>query len=180
MNLAHLGLIVAFFTGLFAVVYTPDSYDIWDAALAIVSLHICIRLRREMPPASTELWIARSSVGVALLVLMMVALTAIDRHVAEAITKMRFGVIDLEFAIATALALSTALFERATGSEAQLYTQTRALTRSGKRIRVMPNPSLERRPREAGRPWAAQGSRRLHCPARPKGAPPHGSPQLER
>jgi hypothetical protein len=45
---------------------------------------------------------------------------------------------------------------------------------------LLPNPSLERRPREAGRPWAAQGSRKLHCPARPKGAPPHGSPQLER
>jgi hypothetical protein len=45
---------------------------------------------------------------------------------------------------------------------------------------LTPNPSLERRPREAGRPWAAQGSRKLHCPARPKGAPPRGSPQLER
>ena len=45
---------------------------------------------------------------------------------------------------------------------------------------VPPNPSLERRPHEAGRPWAAQGSRRLHCPTRPKGAPPRGSPQLER
>ena len=37
------------------------------------------------------------------------------------------------------------------------------------------NPSLERRPREAGRPWATQGSRRLHCPARRQGAMPHGS-----
>jgi hypothetical protein len=45
---------------------------------------------------------------------------------------------------------------------------------------LLPNPSLERRPREACRPWAAQGSRRLHCPARPKGGPPRGSPQLER
>jgi hypothetical protein len=46
--------------------------------------------------------------------------------------------------------------------------------------RVRPNPSLERRPREACHPWAAQASRRLHYPARPKGGPPHGSPQLER
>jgi hypothetical protein len=45
---------------------------------------------------------------------------------------------------------------------------------------ALPNPSLERRPREACHPWAAQGSRVLHCPARPKGGPPHGSPQLER
>jgi hypothetical protein len=45
---------------------------------------------------------------------------------------------------------------------------------------LLPNPSLERRPHEAWRPWAAQGSRRLHCPARPKGATPRGSPQLER
>jgi len=45
---------------------------------------------------------------------------------------------------------------------------------------VLPNPSLERRPHEAWRPWAAQGSHRLYCPARPKGATPRGSPQLER
>jgi hypothetical protein len=44
----------------------------------------------------------------------------------------------------------------------------------------MPNPSLERRPREALHPGAAQGSRRLHCPARPQGETPRGSPQLER
>ena len=31
---------------------------------------------------------------------------------------------------------------------------------------VLPNPSLNTRPREAWRPGAAQGSRRLHCPAR--------------
>jgi hypothetical protein len=45
---------------------------------------------------------------------------------------------------------------------------------------ALPNPSLERRPREACHPWAAQASRRLHYPARPKGSTPHGSPQLER
>jgi hypothetical protein len=45
---------------------------------------------------------------------------------------------------------------------------------------LLPNPSLERRPREACHPWAAQASRRLHYPARPKSGPPHGSPQLER
>jgi hypothetical protein len=45
---------------------------------------------------------------------------------------------------------------------------------------VLPNPSLNTRPREAWRPCAAQGSRKLHCPARPKGGPPRGSPQLER
>jgi hypothetical protein len=45
---------------------------------------------------------------------------------------------------------------------------------------ALPNPSLERRPREACHPWAAQASRRLHYPARPKGGPPLGSPQLER
>jgi len=42
------------------------------------------------------------------------------------------------------------------------------------------NPSLERRPHEAGHPCAAQGSRGLHCPARRKGGLPRGSPQLER
>jgi hypothetical protein len=45
---------------------------------------------------------------------------------------------------------------------------------------ALPNPSLEKRPREACHPWAAQASRRLHYPARPKGGPPLGSPQLER
>jgi hypothetical protein len=45
---------------------------------------------------------------------------------------------------------------------------------------VRPNPSLERRPREACHPWAAQAGRRLHYPARPKGGPLRGSPQLER
>lgn len=34
------------------------------------------------------------------------------------------------------------------------------------------NPSLERRPHTAWRPCAAQGSRRLHCPARRKGTMP--------
>jgi hypothetical protein len=46
--------------------------------------------------------------------------------------------------------------------------------------RVRSNPSLERRPREAWRPCAAQASRELHFPARRKGAMPRGSPQLER
>ena len=45
---------------------------------------------------------------------------------------------------------------------------------------LRPNPSLERRPHEACYLCAAQGSRRLHCPARRKGSPPRGSPQLER
>jgi len=40
--------------------------------------------------------------------------------------------------------------------------------------RVPPNPSLERRPHTACRPGAAQGSRRLHCPARRQGAMPCG------
>ena len=54
------------------------------------------------------------------------------------------------------------------------------LLRQRLRPTVRPNPSLERRPREAGRPGAAQGSRELHCPARRQVTPPHGSPQLER
>jgi hypothetical protein len=45
---------------------------------------------------------------------------------------------------------------------------------------LRPNPSLERRPHEACHPWAAQGSRRLHCPAPRQGATPRGAPQLER
>ena len=40
---------------------------------------------------------------------------------------------------------------------------------------LLSNPSLNTRPREACRPCAAQVSRRLHCPARRKGATPHGS-----
>jgi hypothetical protein len=43
-----------------------------------------------------------------------------------------------------------------------------------------PNPSLERRHTEAGHLGAAQGSRRLHCPARRQGGLPRWSPQLER
>jgi hypothetical protein len=45
---------------------------------------------------------------------------------------------------------------------------------------LRPNPSLERRPHEACHLGAAQGSRRLHCPARRQGGTPRGSPQLER
>jgi len=45
---------------------------------------------------------------------------------------------------------------------------------------LTPNPSLERRPHEACHLGAAQGSRRLHCPARRQGVTPRGSPQLER
>jgi hypothetical protein len=43
-----------------------------------------------------------------------------------------------------------------------------------------PNPLLESGPTEAGHPCAAQGSRRLHCPARRKDALPRRSAQLAR
>jgi hypothetical protein len=46
--------------------------------------------------------------------------------------------------------------------------------------RLRPNPSLERRPHEAGHPWPAAGSRRLHCRLPAKGGLPRGSPQLAR
>jgi hypothetical protein len=51
---------------------------------------------------------------------------------------------------------------------------------SRRRSAVLPNPSLNTRPREACHLGAAQGSRRLHCPARRQGVTPRGSPQLER
>jgi hypothetical protein len=44
---------------------------------------------------------------------------------------------------------------------------------------VLPNPSLESRPREAGRPGPAAGSQ-AHCRLPAQVVPPHGSAQLER
>jgi hypothetical protein len=46
--------------------------------------------------------------------------------------------------------------------------------------KLRPNPSLERRPHEAGHLWPAAGSRRLHCRLPAKGVLPRGSPQLAR
>jgi hypothetical protein len=46
--------------------------------------------------------------------------------------------------------------------------------------RVRPNPSLERRPHEAGHPWPAAGYSQAHCRLPAKGVLPRGSPQLER
>jgi len=69
------------------------------------------------------------------------------------------------------------------GNVCTLGWPARGLKRSQPTVRVatlLPNPSLERRPTEAGHPSAAQGSRKLHCPARRKGALPRRSPQLER
>jgi hypothetical protein len=57
---------------------------------------------------------------------------------------------------------------------------TRKPASQGRARRAPSNPSLERRPHKAWRLGAAQGSRRLHCPARPQGATPRGLPQLER
>ena len=47
------------------------------------------------------------------------------------------------------------------------------------RCALLPNPSLERRPREAGHPWPAAGSQ-AHFRLPAKGVLPHGSAQLER
>ena len=73
------------------------------------------------------------------------------------------------------------LFQSGSLRRGQVGCPTSGVAQASRELNaVLPNPSLERRPHEAGRPWAAQGSRKLHCPTRPKGTPPRGSPQLER
>jgi len=70
--------------------------------------------------------------------------------------------------------------ERPVGQEApprENQGVQRQVARHGRwRICVRSNPSLKRRPHTAWRPGAAQGSRRLHCPARRQGTTPCGSP----
>jgi hypothetical protein len=70
--------------------------------------------------------------------------------------------------------------ERPAVSGGRCLRASLSCTRGSRSAALRPNPSLERRPHEACRPWAAQGSRGLHCPARPKGGTLRGAPQLER
>ncbi len=110
MNSSQVGIVIAFVSALFAVVYTPDAYDIWDGTLAGLTIYICLKLRHELCTGTAETWLARFAMGIALLVVFMVLLTTVDPKLAEIIVKSRWRVLDIEFALAIVLTCSAAPF----------------------------------------------------------------------
>jgi hypothetical protein len=62
----------------------------------------------------------------------------------------------------------------------EFMTDVATLLSENKHFKLAPNPSLERRPHEAGHLWPAAGVASSHCRLPAKGVLPRGAPQLER
>jgi hypothetical protein len=104
-----IGFVLAFVTSLFAVVYTDDRYDAWDALFAGVSIWICMQLRDEIrrdPPANrSAVILGRITLGIASLVILMVGIALFNPELSSNIEKMKWSIFDAELGIAAVLTL---------------------------------------------------------------------------
>jgi hypothetical protein len=110
MNTNLIGFILAFVTSLFAVVYTSETYDAWDALLALMSIGICLQLRHDIRTDRAAIIIGRITLGIALLVILMVALNCFNPELFLRIEKIKWRIFDAELGIALGFAMLVAPF----------------------------------------------------------------------
>lgn len=108
-----IGVLIAFMASLFAVIYSPENYDIWDCVLAGMSAFICIRYKSEFITDKVIFFIARMSLSVAIVIFIMTIFTILNlkflKFNSEIFCRI-FSIVDSEFIYAISIFCLSFLF----------------------------------------------------------------------
>ena len=98
MKIEDLASIFTVIFALFTVVYSGDSYDIWDASIAVFVLYVCHSFKCYFSESSERFAFARIGFSLSIMIIFLVIFTAISPDGAkDFIGITHFNILDQEF-----------------------------------------------------------------------------------